>query len=338
MADPNIDKPVDIKTLRKLLQEGLLSEEAFLEASKIIRPISNWFAWAKKTLLLVGCGLVLSGVIFFFAFNWAAMGKFFKFFLIEFGIIVCLIFSYIKDNKSLTSKILLLSASVFVGVLLAVYGQTYQTGADAFGLFIGWAGLIFGFVLVSEFAALWLIWLILLNTGLILYWQQVGQFSFSLSYEYLCLSLAILNGIALTLREIGLQKGLIWLEGKWLRSVLLITILVNLSIPTIDEIVDIGYRQEVSSLLSLAWIAAIGGSFYFYRYKLRDMISIATIVMNVCVILLVFIGKIMFSNNYWEGGIFLSYSIIIVGVITGAVFLLKFIARSMENEEKEVPK
>ncbi len=40
-------------------------------------------------------------------------------------------------------------------ILLAVYGQTYQTGADPYELFFGWAILIIGWVAISRFAPLW---------------------------------------------------------------------------------------------------------------------------------------------------------------------------------------
>ena len=105
-------------------------------------------------LLLFGSALVLAGIIFFFAYNWAAMGKFLKFGLIEAGIIVCIVASHLRGRTDLSGKVLLLSGAVLVGVLLAVYGQIYQTGADAYGLFICWAVLIFGWVIISEFAAL----------------------------------------------------------------------------------------------------------------------------------------------------------------------------------------
>ena len=170
-----LNRTAEIGIIRKLYRDGLLNDAAFKAASGVLRPVSIWFSWVRRMLLFFGSALVLAGIIFFFAYNWAAMGKFLKFGLLEAGILVCIVASHLRGRTQLSGKVLLLSSSVLVGVLLAVYGQIYQTGADAYGLFLSWALLIFGWVIISEFAALWVIWLILLNTGAILYWQQVGD-------------------------------------------------------------------------------------------------------------------------------------------------------------------
>ena len=46
-------------------------------------------------------------------------------------------------------KAALLAASLFVGALLALIGQIYQTGADTFEMFAAWAALILPWVLVG---------------------------------------------------------------------------------------------------------------------------------------------------------------------------------------------
>jgi uncharacterized membrane protein len=51
-----------------------------------------------------------------------------------------------------------------VGVLQAVFGQIYETGADSYVLFLIWALLIIGWVAIGGYAPLWL----LLATGLLL--------------------------------------------------------------------------------------------------------------------------------------------------------------------------
>ena len=51
-------------------------------------------------------------------------------------------------------QVLLIAGSVLTGVLLAVIGQAYQTGADVFELFVAWAVLILPWVFVSRSAAL----------------------------------------------------------------------------------------------------------------------------------------------------------------------------------------
>ncbi len=69
----------------------------------------------------------------------------------------------------------LFAAAVLVGPLLGVYGQTYQTGADPWGLFAFWALLILPWVVVAHFTALWILTIALLDTALVLYWIQVAS-------------------------------------------------------------------------------------------------------------------------------------------------------------------
>lgn len=336
MNESSLNKPADIKTLRRLRQDGYLTEEAFTAALRTIRPAAVWFSWAERNLLFFGSALVLSGIIFFFAYNWSAMGKFLKLGLIEAGVAACAAGAYGLGLNKLTGKVLLLSASVLLGVLMAVYGQTYQTGADAFELFVGWAALIFGWVVVSEFAALWLIWLVLVNTGCILYWVQVLEPAHSVRYEYLCLFIAALNGTALALREIAIKKGFRFLEGRWLRALLMVALLTALSIPPISVILEIraySHSLVVPVTSALVWPAVAVGGYFCYRTLLRDMVALALILMNACLILLTLIGKLMLDGHHGsEEFMFLLFALIIIGVVSGTAFWLKRIAAKMAKE------
>jgi uncharacterized membrane protein len=331
-----LNRTANVGVIRKLYRDGLLSDDAFIAANAVLRPVSSWFLWAERMLLFLGSTLVLAGIIFFFAYNWAVMGRFLKFGLIEAGIIVCILASYLRGTSRLSGKVLLLSASVLVGVLLAVHGQTYQTGADAFEMFIGWALLIFGWVIVSEFAALWLLWLVLLNVGVILYWHQVGRPADSIRYEFLCLAVAALNGAALALHELGRQRGFGWLSGRWLRSILLAASLVALSLPTIGLIVDFEDMVPVSVLAVFAWAVSVMGGYACYRFKLRDMVPLALIVMNLCVILLTLTAKVLFDTmGLSDSGVFLFFALVIVGVVSAAALWLRKTAATMAHEMKE---
>jgi uncharacterized membrane protein len=237
---------------------------------------------------------------------------------------------------------LILSASVLTGVLLAVYGQIYQTGADVHELFRGWAFLIVGWVVISEFTALWFLWLVIINTGAILFWQQVGQPGHAIRYEWLCLAIAFIDGLALVLSVTGLRNGLQWLAGKWFQAILLTAVLVALSVPSIHLIVayDHSYHgpSKITGLAFGIWALVAAAGYLCYRYKLREMIPIAIIVMNGCVILLTFIGKILFHNNHDLAGIALLFALIILGVASGAAFWLKEVKAAIMFEGGEVSK
>ncbi|TYB78857.1 DUF2157 domain-containing protein [Bizionia myxarmorum] len=135
-------------------------------------------AWQKFLNLLfisLGVGFTTAGILFFFAYNWADLHKFAKLGLIE-GLIIAITAVILFSKWQLNVKnILLTGASMIVGVLFAVFGQIYQTGANAYDFFLGWTLFIFLWVVVSNFAPLWLIFIILINTTVILYIEQVAQ-------------------------------------------------------------------------------------------------------------------------------------------------------------------
>jgi uncharacterized membrane protein len=330
-----LKKPADITMIRKLYRDGLIFEDAYHEALKILRPASSWYTWAMRMLLLTGSALILSGIIFFFAYNWSRIGKFEKFGLIEVLILACIIFVAVRDVNKLSSKVTLMSASVITGVLLAVYGQIYQTGADAYELFTAWALLCAIWVFISNFAGLWFIWIAIVNTAFLMYWGQVVSPNYIADYEWLCLVLAAFNGIALCLREIGLKHGLEWLKGKWLRGVLFAVILIYLSVPVVNLIVDSKDTGLPAIAVSLVWVMTALSGYYCYRKVLPDMIQLAIVVMNTGVLILTFIGNLIFIHNQnADAAELLIFAVIIIAVAGCATLWLKKEGTAMKTETK----
>ena len=52
------------------------------------------------------------------------------------------------------------------GAVLALVGQTYQTGADVWELFAAWAALMLPFAWLSRSTASWVLWLGVANLAL----------------------------------------------------------------------------------------------------------------------------------------------------------------------------
>jgi len=135
----------------------------------------SWKKFLNLLFISLGVGFSVSGIIFFFAYNWADLHKFAKLGLIE-GLIIMLVslILFSKLNRNV-KNIVLTGTAVLVGVLIAVFGQIYQTGANAYDFFLGWTLFIVLWVVVSNYAPLWLVFLTLVNTTFILYSQQVAS-------------------------------------------------------------------------------------------------------------------------------------------------------------------
>lgn len=127
---------------------------------------NDWSKFIKTFLMSLGIAFLVSGVIFFFAYNWASLHKFIKLGLVQVLLIamVCVaVFSKLDKN---VKGIILLGAGMLVGALFAVFGQIYQTGANAYDFFFGWTVFIALWVFVSNFGSMWLLFLALINISI----------------------------------------------------------------------------------------------------------------------------------------------------------------------------
>lgn len=281
--------PADRRFVDELASEGLIAQAARDQALNILYPKKLWGLWVSRLLLATGACLVLAGIVYFFAFNWDKLGAFARFGTLEAGLGICLFTAWRVGLESLSGKIWLLSASVLVGVFLAVFGQIYQTGADSYHLFITWSFLILGWVVLARFAALWAMWLAIANVGLFLIWDQVALPSHD--GEMLIYPLVA----AFNLTFLGAREWLVlgqakWLGAAWTRVILLVPILVNLLIPTLCFIFAKEYgfffggattSMKLGALLSVVAHVAL---LLVYRYKIPDIWSVSTVSLSACLI------------------------------------------------------
>lgn len=152
-----------------------LTEQAIERVLKenVYNDKEMWKKFLRLFFITLGIGFTTAGIIFFFAYNWADLNKFIKLGLTEVLIIATTIIVLLPKIKSSTRNIILTGSSFLVGVLFAVFGQIYQTGADAYDFFLAWTLFITLWVVVSNFAPLWLLYIVLINTTFILYTEQV---------------------------------------------------------------------------------------------------------------------------------------------------------------------
>ncbi|MEW5722118.1 MAG: DUF2157 domain-containing protein [Thermodesulfobacteriota bacterium] len=326
------ERTAEPAAVRSLYRAGLLGPAARDRALALLRPPRAWWRWADRLLLLLGAALVLAGVVFFFAYNWERLSRFLKFGLLQTGIVICVAGAHWTQDRELPSKVFLLAASVLVGPLLAVYGQAYQTGADAFELFVAWAALILPWVVAARFAGLWVFWLGLVNVASILYWVQVLEPNrVILHFEVLFIFLALVNAWALGGGEAGRERGYDWLAGRWPRWLLLAAVLFYLTAPTLTYVVEPGLREEPGLLAAGLWIVAAGAAWYFYRRRYRDLPALSLAVLSACTVLLTLVGKMLFqvADETWT---YLFFGLIILGVMSLAVYLLRRAGRRMAEK------
>ncbi|MDN3397767.1 DUF2157 domain-containing protein [Psychrobacter sp. APC 3426] len=176
------------RTIEQLLSQGTLPIEKADTAALFLDVYPSkrtWLQFFDKALLVIGAVALVLSLVLFIAYNWLYMGKLAKFALVE-GALVITIALYValsfRRRFAFVRQLLLLIASIITGSLLALFGQVYQTGADTWQLFFGWAVLITPWVIIARFPALWLLWLGLINS-VTLFYIDTSLF-FGIGYYY----------------------------------------------------------------------------------------------------------------------------------------------------------
>src|SRR5690606_10458075 len=157
-----------------LIEQGALpigNIPAALALTQVHPDRSHWRAFISNLLLWLGSLALAFALMFFIAYNWDNLGRFAKFALVQ-SFIAIAIAAVWKLHPSTTGKSALLVASIGLGMLLALYGQTYQTGADPWQLFFTCALLMLPCALIARFSAIWILWPVL-----VLLWALIARFA-----------------------------------------------------------------------------------------------------------------------------------------------------------------
>lgn len=133
----------------------------------------NWHSFLQVALLVLGAGFLVSGIVFFFAYNWDSLPDMAKLIITQSLVALTCIPYFLKGIKPLVKNISLTASAILVGGMLAVFGQIYQTEAMAFDLLLSWTLAVTLWVVAARFAPLTLLWLILVQTTVSLYYEQV---------------------------------------------------------------------------------------------------------------------------------------------------------------------
>lgn len=253
---------------------------------KVYSDTKSWKGFLNLLFISLGIGFTVSGIIFFFAYNWTDLHKYAKMGLIE-GLIILtttvVLFSKLNFN---IKNILLTGTSVLVGVLIAVFGQIYQTGANAYDFFLGWTLFISLWVVISNYPPQWLVFFILINTTFVLYSQQVasdwsGVFVFSILFLFNSLVLLTIHLISKFRNNLKVPT--------WFTSLLGLAAIVFSTIGIIIGIFD----KHQSSFLVLLLLSIIAyGAGMAYSIKTKNGFYLSIIPFSIIIIISALLIKI----------------------------------------------
>ena len=294
--------------------------EQSLHSLKVIPDKKMWHQWLVLLLLSLGSGLLLTGIVFFFAYNWEEMHRFTRFAILGSGVIATTFIAFYLGIKNITGQLSLTAAVILTGVLLATFGMVYQTGADSYLFFGSWAVLTIPWVLVSRFQPLWLISFIVMNTAL-LSWADIHLHSDIFNIQ-MTATLLGLNGLLLIVREITTLIYNPISEGRWFPSLIVMGIIALIT----GKMLEMVTHGLELSFISVSYLATMTLLTLFYFKIRRDLFVVALIMASVITVVSAFIGK---NFSLFNGG--LEY-VLIMGVfislsVAAAVHILLKLSR-----------
>jgi uncharacterized membrane protein len=289
-----------------------------LEIATSTPDAAAWHRFLSRVLALLGTALILAGVVCFFAYNWDRIGRFGKLGLIEAGIVVAALVGWWRLPR-LSGQIALTAAAVLVGPLLGVYGQTYQTGADPYGLFLTWALLIIPWVIAARFTALWVIEVILLDVALTLWWSQVVNPMWAEHWVANFVIVALVHAVAVTTWEWQFRRARPWLAEKWAPHELALVGFAALVVAGgtfVADPIDFGGLNVAGAIGLALLVAFVAAAFWYYQQVRSDRFMVTAAGAAGLALAAVVVGRIVLQDLDIEGWGLLLLAIFVIGEIT----------------------
>ena len=312
------------------VERGRLPAEALpavLRLARITPGPADWRRFLSRLTLWLGTVFCAAAVIFFFAYNWQAMGRYAKFGLAEGLIIAAVFLAWRLGLERAGGKAALLAAALLVGALLALVGQTYQTGADTYELFAVWALAILPWVAVSCFGALWLLWIGLINLAALAYFQAFGiWFGLVFGPEKQLWLLFALNTTALCVWEFAARRGVPWLREIWPVRILAVASGGALTALAVWAVLDSQRASIAHPLVYLTWMAA---AYLAYRRWQLDLFVLAGAVLSIIIVVTTLLSNQLLKQS--DGASFLFIGLVVIGLSALGGYWLKAVAREQRS-------
>ena len=323
-SQPLLDHAISPRDLMKLVDANVISVDQYanlIDSSGIIPKQANWHSFMSVFLLSIGTLFLISGIIFFFAYNWADLDKFHKFAALQTAILIALLFVWRRGLDDPIGHLAATFAVVVIGVLMAVFGQIYQTGADLWELFALWTLVALPVAVVARYTPLWMIWLVLLNAAIFLYVQQ--ELGYGFFYLYYRLGLGIYVAFLLAWELLAYKKS-IWMRQPFFIGLLFTACLYFATGLMVKVVASVGNARYLGSVPDsnfinfILYAGTVAVSFYYYQFKKHNLYIAAITYLSLGILPVVYIMRsFRFNAEYF----FILGIIIVVEAIVAVVLL-----------------
>jgi uncharacterized membrane protein len=308
--------------LVNLIEHNAVSQEHIDDAVDIsnIKPTQKaWVTFINNLFLWIGCVALGFSFIYFLAHNWSQIGRFARFALVETALVLSILVYLKTQIGSVSSSAALTFSTILLGALMALFGQTYQTGADPWQLFFNWALLMTPWALISRFTTIWLVWLGLLNLSITLYCDAHSNplsllFGSKVSVLWALFTFNTLSFVA----WYKLSQSCLWMQKEW--AIRLIALAVGISITSLALFAILDNRVTDNLALPV-WVLFLASFYLFYRKLQVNLFMLAGGCLSGIVVTVALLAEALLHQG--EPAAYLLVSIIVIGLGVGAAFWLK---------------
>ncbi|HYG43584.1 MAG TPA: DUF4401 domain-containing protein, partial [Bordetella sp.] len=258
-----------------------------------------WRQFLARSTVWLGVWLLGSAVICWVAANWQDMSKVQRFAGAQALLAVCVLLAAwagwrlraAAGPRRHAPGALLALAGLLLGALLALLGQTYQTGADTWQLFAWWAVLLLPWAVVAASQAVWLLWVVVVNVAAFLYLGESGALLWwAIGPGLPTLLLAALNLLLLAAWECAAWR---WHAGTRVGPRVLAALVVSILVLALtfgDSVM-----RGLGSVTGVAWAAVTLGLGYYYQRARRDLLILAMLAAGVICVSMRLAGEWLLS-------------------------------------------
>ena len=283
--------------LLRLAESGELRRDQLAHASAqgALRPTpAEWRTLLDRVFAFGGALLLSAAAVFFLAYNWEAMHRFARLGLVVGVLAACCAGALAARPLGVAWRAALFGACVATGAVLALVGQTYQTGADVWQLFAAWAALMLPFAWLSRSSASWMLWLGVANLALMRALSQSVWWGFfdTLSNAQTLLAIAAFNLIVLLVFE-GFAPRLIAQPARWLHRLAARGVLAPLCAGAV-----LGWWESEFRIVAATFSVVAGLAAAVYHRARRDLPILALAVYGGIAVLAAGLVKLLGVENF----------------------------------------
>lgn len=278
--------------------------------------------WVKRGILtlaivLGGCGIILS-----IAAHWDLLGRFGRFGLLQ-GLVVV---TYAGALWRPTARAALgLVALLGTGWLLALFGETYQSTADAWQTFALWAALSLPLCLATRSDMLWTPWTLVTTLAITsLAYAHTGQRPDVRPLDMLIHALAWLAAVALT---VAMSRMLHRYTGAGIWAFRSAATLAAMTI-TLTAVGGL-FGDPVAPYYPPALVLMAGAAVWLSQRRVFDVYTFSVVIMGLCALLTGGLSYLLLDGNNLEPVaqavlIALTAAILLVASLRGILLLTRF--------------